>query len=123
MPITIPSMPEANAAYQAALAALRSTHDDLDAIIGAPSVDWTAYSAGLAACTSCQNAAQAALNVFQAAILDTPAVQALIVKLNADTQAMTQSAAGLNKTAATFNSLAGVANTLASILTTILKFV
>jgi len=120
---TIPSMPEANAAYQASLAALRAAHTNLDQITATQPVDWNAYSAGLAVCTACQNSAQSALSVFQAAILNTPAVQELIAKLVTETQAMTQTAKALDKTAATLTTLANIATTMTSILTTILKFV
>ena len=54
----IKSMSEANAAYQAALAALQSAHNRLDEITAAIPVDWTAYSAGLQTCTTCQGSAQ-----------------------------------------------------------------
>ena len=126
MPATIPSMPEANAAYQASLSALRAAHTNLDGItnpLPGTQVDWTAYNAGLAACTACQNSAQASLSVFQAAILNTSGVQELISKLVADTQAMNDSAKVLDKTAATLSSLATIAATTTAILTTILKFV
>lgn len=120
---TITSMPDANAAYQACLAALTSSHANIDAIVGSSPVDWTAYNAGLQACAACQSSAQAAVSVLQAAILNTPAVQDLITKLNSDTAAMKQAVAALDKTAANFNTLASIATTLASVLTVILKFV
>lgn len=119
----IKAMPEAEAAYQGALTALRRSHDNLDAITNASPVDWDAYSEGLETCTSCQSAAQAAESVLQAAILNTPAVQELIGKLKADTQSMNQSAAALDKTAAMFNTLAKRADTVASVLSAILKYV
>jgi len=119
----IEAMPEAEAAYQAALTALHRSHDNLDAITNASPVDWDAYNQGLTTCTSCQNAAQAAESVLQAAILNTPAVQELVGKLKADTQAMNQSAAALDKTAAMFNKLAKSADTVTSALGAILKYV
>ncbi|HEY1890042.1 MAG TPA: hypothetical protein VGG63_06530 [Steroidobacteraceae bacterium] len=115
--------PEANAAYQAALTALQSAHKRLDEITAATPVDWAAYSAGLQTCAACQASAQTALSVYQAAILNTPDVRALIGQLKADTQSMNQSAAALDRTAAIFNKLASVANTLTSTLTKILKFI
>ena len=120
---TIPSMPQANAAYQASLAALKVAHTQLDQITAMSPVDWTAYKAGLDACAACQNSAQSALSVFQAAILNTPGVQELIAKLVADTQDMNKAAAKLKNTAATLSRLATAATTMTSILTTILKFV
>jgi hypothetical protein len=120
---TITSMPEANAAYQASLAAMQASHDQLDQITGVQPVDWTAYDQGLATCTNCQNSAQGALNVFQAAILDTQGVRELIVKLVADTQAMNQATKALDKTATTLQALATTATSMTSILTTILRFV
>ncbi|MGH6876006.1 MAG: hypothetical protein ACREHV_01375 [Rhizomicrobium sp.] len=119
----IKSMPEANAAYQAALAALQSVHEQLDEITSASPVDWNSYNAGLQSCTACQSSAQAALGVFQEVILNTTAVQELVGKLTGDTQAMNQAAGALDKTTATFNALASVATTLTAVLTTILKFV
>jgi hypothetical protein len=120
---TIPSMPAANDAYQASLAALKAAHDKLDQITAATPVDWTAYNAGLKTCAACQASAQSALSVYQAAILDTPTVQDLITKLVADTKAMTDAAKALDQTAATLTTLATAATTMTSILTTILKFV
>ena len=120
---TITSMPEANAAYQASLAAIQAAHAQMDQIMGTQPVDWTAYNQGLTTCTNCQNSAQGALGVFQAAILDTQGVRELILKLVADTQAMSQATAALDKTAATLTTLATAATSMTSILTTMLKFV
>ncbi|WP_321932215.1 hypothetical protein [Paraburkholderia guartelaensis] len=95
----------------------------LDKITATSPVDWTAYNAGLVACTACQNSAQRAISVFQAAILNTPGVHELIAELVADTRAMNQAADGLNKTSATLSTLATTATTMTAVLTTILKFV
>ena len=119
----ITSMPEADTAYQAALAALHKAHSALDVVINSSPVNWTAYKQGLATCTSCQNAAQAAEDVFGTAILDTPAVETLIHALTSNTQEMTQSAAELDKTAEEFKKLAKAADTLSSVLGNILKFI
>lgn len=119
----INAMPEAETAYQAALAALHRSHGNLDAITNASPVDWTAYDEGVAACSSCRNAAQAAESVLQAAILNTPAVQELTGKLKQDTQSMNKCAAALDKTAATCSTLAKCADTVASVLGAILKYI
>ena len=119
----IKAMPEAEAAYQTALTALHCSHDNLDAITNASPVDWDAYNEGLETCASCQEAAQAAESVLQAAILNTPAVQDLIRTLKSNTQAMNQCAAELDKTATMFNKLAKVADTVTSVLGAILKYI
>ncbi len=117
------NMPEADAAYQETLNALNDIHAKQAELMADNPIDWTAYNAALAAAGSAQNAAQAALTVFQASILNTPDVAGLIAQLQAATAVMEQRRQALTKLAATLNALAGAADTVTSVLTAIAKFV
>jgi long-subunit acyl-CoA synthetase (AMP-forming) len=117
------NLPQANAAYQSALAALAATHASQNVLISATPVDWDAYYAAGTAVTAAQNTAQAALTVYQTAILDSADVTALVVELQEDTDAMRAATEALDNTANTLNALASAADAVTTVLGAIAKFV
>jgi hypothetical protein len=120
---TINSMPEAQAAYDQCMATLTSAHDQMNAIAAATPVDWTAYQAAVAACNATQTAAQAALAVFEAAILDVPAVGDLRQKLAEDTADMGARTKALDGSTASLTPLTASATKLTGVATTISHYV
>jgi hypothetical protein len=120
---TIKGMPEAQAAYDQCVATLTSAHDQMNTIAATTPVDWTAYQAAVAACNATQTAAQAALAVFEAAILDVPAVADLRQKLAEDTADMGVLTKALNGSTASLTPLTGSATKLTGVATTISHYV
>lgn len=121
--MAITNMAEAQAAYDQAMASLAAAHAQLNAIAGATPVDWAAYQAALNACNGLQQTAQSASGVFQAAILDTPAVANLRAALVADTATMKARTDALTADAGALNTLASAATDVGGVLTTISQYV
>ena len=109
-------LPEAKAAYEAALAASDKAQDIKVAILGVIPIDWSASDSADAAAAKTRTASDAALGVYQAAILNTPEVAALIVQLNTETATMAARVAALKAEKALLDQLAAGAETMTKIL-------